>query len=170
MTKTLIWSVVAVLAVAGLGALAYMEFGPREAPVADAASDAVSTAATVAKGGPDPAAAPPAVPSAAPASSAPAAVAATAAPTVDALLGNAAAYDGARVSLVGVILTQCTAGCEFALSDDTGVISVTLEGKAKDRLLPLGKVGKKIAVQGVFRASPRPQIVVDDPNGWQLVK
>ncbi len=170
MTKTMIWSLVAVLAVAGLGALAYMEFGPREAPVADVAPATVSTAPAVAKGGPDPVATLPSAPSAAPGPSAPADVARTASPTVDALLGDAAAYDGTRVSLVGVILTQCTAGCEFALSDDTGVISVTLEGKAKNRLLPLGKVGKKIAVQGAFHASPRPQIVVDDPSGWQLVK
>ena len=169
MTKSMTWIVVGLLVVAGLGALAFTQLAPRP----DRAAAAADASTVGAKGG-SAATAPVAAvssnvagpaPTPAPAPSAPAAT-----PTIDDLIQNAAAYDGATVSLTGLILTQCTAGCEFALSDDTGVLSVQLEGKAKDRLIPLGKVGKKIAVQGVFRASPRPQVVVEDPNGWQLVK
>jgi hypothetical protein len=94
----------------------------------------------------------------------------SATPTIDELIQNQALYEGRPIALRGTILTQCTAGCEFALDDGTGVLSVQLEGKGKDRLIPLGKVGKKIEIQGVFRAAPRPQIVIEDPNGWQFVK
>jgi hypothetical protein len=94
----------------------------------------------------------------------------SATPTIDELIQNQALYEGRPIALRGTVLTQCTAGCEFALDDGTGVLSVQLEGKGKDRLIPLGKVGKKIEVHGVFRAAPRPQVVIEDPNGWQFVK
>jgi len=173
MTKTLIWVLVGVLAATGVGVLAFMEFSPRSAPTMAAAA---GSALSPAKGGAEPVSAAntsagdAAIPTATVTAPAAVPVGLKANPTVDELIQNAAAYDDAAVSLSGAILTQCTAGCEFALSDDTGVISVQLEGKGKDRLLPVGKVGKTIAVQGVFRASPRPQIVIEDPNGWQFVK
>jgi hypothetical protein len=100
----------------------------------------------------------------------PPAAAPSATPTIDELIQNQALYEGSPIALRGTILTQCTAGCEFALDDGTGVLSVQLEGKGKDRLIPLGKVGKKIEIRGVFRAAPRPQVVIEDPNGWQFVK
>lgn len=174
MTKTLVWIVVGVLAAAGIALLAVTELTPKAEPAAAAAAPVSPATTTAAKGGAEPVAVaaptPSPAPAASPPASAPAAFVRKTSPTVDELIQNAAAYDGAPVSLAGVILTQCTAGCEFSLSDDTGVLSIQLEGKGKDRLLPLGKVGKKIAIQGVFHASPRPQVVVDDPNGWQFVK
>ncbi len=187
MNKTILWVVLGVLAVAGISAFVFLDLGhPRVAgaPAAAAAVAAPAAATTV------PTAAP-AVPSATAASivdgtatgsadaqpmatsepaSPPAAVTLSTTPTVDELIQNAAAYEGQPVVLRGTILTQCTAGCEFALDDGTGVLSVQLEGKGKDRLIPLGKIGKKIEVHGVFRAAPRPQIVIEDPNGWQFVK
>jgi hypothetical protein len=183
MSKTLTWVLVGVLAVAGLGLVAFLEFGPRAEPAVSAAptppAEAVagSTERSAVAGalGPSATGQTSGTASAAPegaTSSTSAALPAVLnpAPTVDELIQNAAAYEGAAVSLRGTILTQCTAGCEFALDDGTGVLSVQLEGKGKDRLIPVGKVGKKIAVQGVFRGSPRPQIVIEDPNGWQFVK
>ena len=188
MNKTILWVVLGVVAVAGISAFVFLGLGhPRVAgaPAAAAAVAAPATSKTVAT------ATAPATPSA-PATSgvdgaaagsadaqptaasepvtAPAAVPLSAAPTVDELIQSAVAYEGQAIVLRGTILTQCTAGCEFALDDGTGVLSVQLEGKGKDRLIPLGKVGKKIEVHGVFRAAPRPQIVVEDPNGWQFVK
>jgi uncharacterized protein YdeI (BOF family) len=182
MSKTLIWVLVGVL-VAAVSAAALVEFRPRASSVASAA--AVGEADT--KGGS------PTVPAAAPlvaaeasnpiagpgttqptATSSPvSAMTATAlspTPTVDDLIQNAAAYEGKPISLKGTILTQCTAGCEFALDDGTGVLSVQLEGRGKDRLIPLGKVGKTIQVLGIFRSTPRPQVIIEDPNGWQFVK
>ncbi len=186
MNKTMLWVVLGVVAVAGISAFVFLELGhPRVAgaPAAAAAVAAPATAATVAT------AAVPAAPSAPATSvpgaagsadaqpmatsepvSAPAAATLSSTPTVDELIQNAAAYEGQPVVLRGTILTQCTAGCEFALDDGTGALSVQLEGKGKDRLIPLNKVGKKIEVHGVFRATPRPQIVIEDPNGWQFVK
>lgn len=170
MTKAWIWIVVGVLAAGALGAVAFMEFGPRAeratAPGAAKGSAPAEVSAPLLAARSEPAPA-----SEAPASTDPVpAPARSATPTVDELIQSAAAYEGTAVSLSGTILTQCTAGCEFALDDGTGVLSVQLEGKGKDRLIPLGKVGKKIAIQGVFHAAPRPQIVIEDPNGWQLVK
>jgi uncharacterized protein YdeI (BOF family) len=188
MSKTLIWVLVGVLAVAGAAAVAFVGLRPHDAAVAPAASSAaaagtikavpakaVSAAAPVVAG---PAAEAPATAAASsvasgasttqPAAAAPVTLSTT--PTIDELIQNAAAYEGMPVSLRGTILTQCTAGCEFALDDGTGALSVQLEGKGKDRLIPLNKVGKKIEVHGTFRASPRPQIVIEDPNGWQFVK
>jgi hypothetical protein len=167
MSKTVLWIVVGVLAAAGLAAVAFMEFGPRGEPAAAAPAPASSASAPKI----EPAvAATPVGATASGAASTTVAAALPSAPTIDELIQNVAAYDGAPISLSGTILTQCTAGCEFALDDGTGVLSVQLEGKGKDRLIPLGKVGKKIAVRGTFRASPRPQIVIEDPNGWQFAK
>jgi uncharacterized protein YdeI (BOF family) len=168
MMKTWIWIVVGVLAAGALGAVALLEFGPR--PEREAAVIAKGSAPIVGAqpqtADPSPVSAPAATASV---GSAPAA-ARSASPTIDELIQSAAAYDGATVSLSGTILTQCTAGCEFALDDSTGVLAVQLEGRGKDRLIPLGKVGKRVAVQGAFHAFPRPQIVIEDPNGWQFVK
>ncbi len=166
MSKTLIWVLVGLVAAAGLAVVGFMEFGARPALAVVDSANAKGSVVDVAP-------APSAVPASGSDSSAAAptfAVSPSVAPTIDQLIQNAATYEGAPVSLSGTILTQCTAGCEFALDDGTGVLSVQLEGKGKDRLIPVGKVGKKIAVEGVFRASPRPQIVIDDPNGWQFVK
>lgn len=169
MTKTWIWILVGVLAAGALGAVAFLEFGPRpeQEPAAVIAKGSAPTASAQPQ-----TAAPAAVSAPAGTASAGSAPATTrsASPTIDELIQNAAAYEGAAVSLSGTILTQCTAGCEFALDDSTGVLSVQLEGKGKDRLIPLGKVGKRVAVQGTFHAAPRPQIVIEDPNGWQFVK
>ena len=172
MNKTWIWVFVGVLTVASVGAVAFMQSRPRSessalaTPAAAAsiqaeASAAVAVAPTT-NGGPS-AGSPVTTPAVGTtkAQSAPA--------TIDELIQNAAAYEALPVSLSGAIVTQCVAGCEFALDDGTGVLSVQLEGKAKDRLIPLGKVGKKIAIQGVFHAEPRAQIVIEDPNGWQFV-
>ncbi len=204
MSKSVIWVVLGVLAVAGLSAVAFMQFGPRGEPaalavpalavpasavpvtlgpatplpvipVAAAASISPSAAASADSKGSAPA---PAVVASVPAASSDTGVAAappsaavpSATPTIDELIQNQALYEGSPIALRGTILTQCTAGCEFALDDGTGVLSVQLEGKGKDRLIPLGKVGKKIEIHGVFRAAPRPQIVIEDPNGWQFVK
>ncbi len=163
MMKTWIWIVVGVLAAGALGAVAFLEFGPRP----DRAAPVIAKgSASTAVAQPQPDDLPPASASA---GTAPAA-AQRAMPTIDELIQNAAAYEGATVSLSGTVLTQCTAGCEFALDDGTGVLSVQLEGRGKDRLIPLGKVGKRIAAQGTFHASPRPQVVIEDPNGWQFIK
>jgi hypothetical protein len=187
MSKSLIWVVLGVLAVAGLSVVAVMQFGPRSEPAASAVpASAVPALAVPASAVPvtlGPATPVPVIPVAAAASISPSAstnagVAAaqpsafvpSATPTIDELIQNQALYEGRSIALTGTILTQCTAGCEFALDDGTGVLSVQLEGKGKDRLIPLGKVGKKIEIHGVFRAAPRPQIVIEDPNGWQFVK
>jgi len=214
MNKTLIWIVVGILAVAGLSAVAFMQFGPRSEPAASAvpasavpalaaptsavpasavpvtpvptaASISATAVATAAAATPAAASADskgsapaPVVVAFIPAASSDTGVAAaqpstavpSATPTIDELIQNQALYEGSSIALRGTILTQCTAGCEFALDDGTGVLSVQLEGKGKDRLIPLGKVGKKIEVHGVFRAAPRPQVVIEDPNGWQFVK
>ncbi|MCX6092704.1 MAG: hypothetical protein NTX23_07560 [Candidatus Bipolaricaulota bacterium] len=187
MNKTMLWVVLGVVAVAGISAFVFLELGhPRVAgaPAAAAAVAAPATAATVATAAVPAAPSAPAtsVPGAAAGSadaqsmatsepvSAPAAATLSSTPTVDELIQNAAAYEGQPVALRGTILTQCTAGCEFALDDGTGALSVQLEGKGKDRLIPLNKVGKKIEVHGTFHASPRPQVLVEDPNGWQFVK
>jgi hypothetical protein len=209
MSKSVIWIVLGVLAVAGLSAVAFMQFGPRgepaalavpalavpasavpvsvvptsAVPVIPAPATPVPTAASISASGTAPgssegSAPAPAVVGSVPVSSSDTGVAATqstatvpsATPTIDELIQNQALYEGSSIALRGTILTQCTAGCEFALDDGTGVLSVQLEGKGKDRLIPLGKVGKKIEIHGVFRADPRPQIVIEDPNGWQFVK
>jgi hypothetical protein len=189
MSKSVIWVVLGVLAVAGLSAVAFMQFGPRGEPAASAVpasavpASAVPTAASISASGTAPgssegSAPAPAVVASVPAASSDTGVAAGqstatvpgATPTIDELIQNQALYEGSSIALRGTILTQCTAGCEFALDDGTGVLSVQLEGKGKDRLIPLGKVGKKIEIHGVFRAAPRPQIVIEDPNGWQFVK
>jgi hypothetical protein len=197
MSKTLIWIVVGILAVAGLSAVAFIQFGPRSEPAALAVpASAVPASAVPALAVPTSAVPVPAVPvipvpvipapvipapvaaSISPAASSDTGVAAaqpsaavpSVTPTIDELIQNQALYEGRPIALRGTVLTQCTAGCEFALDDGTGVLSVQLEGKGKDRLIPLGKVGKKIEVHGVFRAAPRPQVVIEDPNGWQFVK
>lgn len=162
MSKSVIWVVLGVLAVAGLSAVAFMQFGPRGEPAASAV----------------PVAPAPAVVASVPAASSDTGVAAarpsvlvpSATPTIDELIQNQTLYEGRPIALRGTILTQCAAGCEFALDDGTGVLSVQLEGRGKDRLIPLGKVGKKIEIHGVFRAAPRPQVVIEDPNGWQFAK
>jgi hypothetical protein len=169
MSKTLIWVVVGILAVAGLSVVAFMQFGPRGEPAALAVPASAVPAPAV------PASAVPVTPvpvTPVPVTPAPAAAAISpsATPTIDELIQNQALYEGSPIALTGTILTQCTAGCEFALDDGTGVLSVQLEGKGKDRLIPLGKVGKKIEIRGTFRAASRPQIVIEDPNGWQFVK
>ncbi len=165
MNKILLWVVVGALAVAGLSAVVFIELGPRggqAAPAGEAlGSDAESTSAAAN------ASAAPEVNQSAPATSS---AAAKAIPTVDELIQNASTYEGMPVALTGTILTQCSAGCEFALDDGTGVLSVQLEGKGKDRLIPSGKVGKTIQVRGVFQSDPRPQVIVEDPDAWQFVK
>jgi len=194
MNKTLIWIVVGILAVAGLSAVAVMQLGSRGKPAASAVpasavpalavpASAVPVAASISPTAPTSASSERSVPTNAAAASVPAASSDTgvaaaqpstavpsATPTIDELIQNQALYEGRPIALRGTVLTQCTAGCEFALDDGTGVLSVQLEGKGKDRLIPLGKVGKKIEVHGVFRAAPRPQVVIEDPNGWQFVK
>jgi hypothetical protein len=192
MSKTLVWIVLGIVAVAGLSAVAFIQFGPRGEPAASAVpalavpASAVPVTPVPASAVPVSAVPPSAVPvipapvaaSISPAASSDTGVAAaqppaavpSATPTIDELIQNQAAYEGRPIALRGTVLTQCTAGCEFALDDGTGVLSVQLEGKGKDRLIPLGKVGKKIEVHGVFRAAPRPQVVIEDPNGWQFVK
>lgn len=201
MSKSVIWVVLGVLAVAGLSAVAFMQFGPRGEPASSAVPALAVPASAVPASAipvsavpatpvpvtPAPAAASadskgsapaPAVVASVPATSSDAGVVAaqpsaavpSATPTIDELIQNQALYEGSPIALRGAILTQCTAGCEFALDDGTGVLSVQLEGKGKDRLIPLGKVGKKIEIHGVFRAAPRPQVVIEDPDGWQFVK
>jgi hypothetical protein len=192
MSKSVIWVVLGVLAVAGLSAVAFIQFGPRGEPAASAvpasavpalavptsAVPVIPAPATPASVIPVPALPVPVAASISPAASSDTGVAAaqpstavpSATPTIDELIQNQALYEGRPIALRGTVLTQCTAGCEFALDDGTGVLSVQLEGKGKDRLIPLGKVGKKIEVHGVFRAAPRPQVVIEDPNGWQFVK
>ena len=198
MNKTLIWIVVGILAVAGLSAVAVMQLGSRGKPAASAVpASAVPALAVPASA--VPASAVPVAASISPAAATsasseststnvigapapavlggagiaiaqPSTAVPSATPTIDELIQNQALYEGRPIALRGTVLTQCTAGCEFALDDGTGVLSVQLEGKGKDRLIPLGKVGKKIEVHGVFRAAPRPQVVIEDPNGWQFVK
>jgi hypothetical protein len=179
MNKTLIWVLVGALAVAGVAAVALVGFRPHKAATAAAASTTVTPSDAQGSSVSTPAAMTPAIQpvsqsttDAAPvaAEAQPAAAARLANPTVDELIQSAALYEGQPVVLRGTILTQCTAGCEFALDDGTGALSVQLEGKGKDRLIPLNKVGKKIEVSGTFHASPRPQVVIEDPNGWQFVK
>jgi hypothetical protein len=199
MNKTLIWIVVGILAVAGLSVVAVMQLGPRGEPAASAVpasavpasagpalavpTSAVPVAASISPAAATSASSERSVPTNAAVASVPAASSDTAVaagqpsatvpgatPTIDELIQNQALYEGRPIALRGTVLTQCTAGCEFALDDGTGVLSVQLEGKGKDRLIPLGKVGKKIEVHGVFRAAPRPQVVIEDPNGWQFVK
>jgi hypothetical protein len=182
MSKTLIWVVVGILAVAGLTAVAFMQFGPRVEPAALAVPASAVPAPAVpasavpvapAPATPVPVTAAPAAASISPSTTAvaqPAAHVPNATPTIDELIQNQALYEGRSIALTGTILTQCTAGCEFALDDGTGVLSVQLEGKGKDRLIPLGKVGKRIEIRGTFRTAPRPQVVIEDPNGWQFVK
>jgi hypothetical protein len=179
MSKTLIWVVVGILAVAGLTAVAFMQFGPRVEPAASAvpapavpapAVPASAVPASVAPTLPAPTSAVPVTPVPVTAAPAAASISPTATPTIDELIQNQALYEGTSIALTGTILTQCTAGCEFALDDGTGVLSVQLEGKGKDRLIPLGKVGKRIEIRGTFRTAPRPQVVIEDPNGWQFVK
>jgi hypothetical protein len=177
MSKTVIWVLVGLLAAAG-AVVAFMEFRPRESSIVSAAvvttssakgsSDTTATAAPAASATPVTAgAAQPEQPVTAPASGS-ATLSTT--PTVDELIQSAAAYEGKSIALKGTILTQCTAGCEIALDDGTGVLSVQLEGRGKDRLIPLGKVGKTIQVVGTFHSSPRPQLVIEEPDGWQFVK
>lgn len=88
--------------------------------------------------------------------------------TIEALIGSADAQDGRVVSLSGTILSQCTAGCQFSLDDGTGVLGVELVGRAKERVLPRGVVGRRISVQGTFQAEPRPHLLVEDPDAWTL--
>jgi len=188
MNKTLIWIVVGILAVAGLSVVAVMQLGPHGEPAASAVpalavpASAVPVSASISPTAPTSAnsesastnvigaPAPAVLGGAGIAIAQPSATVPSATPTIDELIQNQALYEGRPIALRGTVLTQCTAGCEFALDDGTGVLSVQLEGKGKDRLIPLGKVGKKIEVHGVFRAAPRPQVVIEDPNGWQFVK
>ncbi len=88
--------------------------------------------------------------------------------TIQALVERADEKEGRLVALSGTILSQCTAGCQFSLDDGTGVLNVDLVGRAKERLLPRGVVGRRISVRGVFRAEPRPHLLVEDPDGWTL--
>jgi hypothetical protein len=74
-------------------------------------------------------------------------------------------YDGRTVIVRGKITTLCVRGCRFNLDDGTGVLFVQLEGKALERPLPRGSIGKRIEVRGVFHAAPRPILIVDDPDG-----
>ena len=88
--------------------------------------------------------------------------------TVEELIKNGKQYEGSWVLVKGTIITQCMRGCEFALDDGTGVISVQLVGKALDRLIPKGSVGKSAEVTGVFHQAPRPQVAVERINDWSL--
>lgn len=91
-------------------------------------------------------------------------------PTIADLITGATSHEGTTVVLRGAILTQCVRGCEFALDDGTGTVSVQLEGRAESRLLPQGSVGRRVEIRGVFRMDPRPQIVVQDADGWTFVR
>ncbi len=87
---------------------------------------------------------------------------------IEELIKNANKYEGSWVLVKGTIITQCVRGCEFALDDGTGVISVQLVGKALDRLIPKGSVGKQAEARGVFHQAPRPQVAVEGTEDWSL--
>lgn len=89
--------------------------------------------------------------------------------TAGELIKNGNKYQGKVVLVKGTIVTQCIRGCEFALDDGTGVISVQLEGKALDRLLSKGSVGKKVEARGVFHKAPRPRVAVERPEDWRFL-
>ncbi len=74
-------------------------------------------------------------------------------------------YDGRTVLVRGRVTTQCVRGCRFNLDDGTGVLFVELVEGALEQVLPRGSIGRRIEVRGVFRAAPRPVLVVDDPDG-----
>lgn len=87
---------------------------------------------------------------------------------IEELIKNSDKYEGNWVLVKGTIITQCIRGCEFALDDGTGVISVQLVGKALDRLIPRGSVGKQAQARGVFYQDPRPQVAVEGTEDWSL--
>lgn len=74
-------------------------------------------------------------------------------------------YDGTAVIVRGRITTLCVRGCRFNLDDGTGLLFVELVDEALERVLPRGSIGRRIEVRGIFRAAPRPSLVVDDPDG-----
>jgi hypothetical protein len=81
------------------------------------------------------------------------------------LFNDRSRYDGTSVIVRGRITTQCVRGCQFNVDDGTGVLFVELVDEALERVLPRGSIGRRIEVRGIFRAAPRPSLVVDDPDG-----
>jgi hypothetical protein len=61
-------------------------------------------------------------------------------------------------------------GCEFGLADDSGTLSVQLVGPALEQLVPSGSIGKKAEAIGVLSTGDRPQLVVDNPDHWKILK
>ncbi|MCX6094807.1 MAG: hypothetical protein NTY63_08330 [Candidatus Bipolaricaulota bacterium] len=86
------------------------------------------------------------------------------------LIQKGSPYAGRTVRVRGTIITQCMSGCEFGLADDSGTLSVQLVGPALEQLVPSGSVGKKAEAIGILSTGDRPQLVVDDPDHWKILK
>lgn len=89
---------------------------------------------------------------------------------IEELIKNSNKYEGSWVLVKGTIITQCMRGCKFAIDDGTGVINVELVGKALDRLISQGSVGKQAQARGVFHQAPRPLVAVEKPENWDFLK
>jgi|GEM_PF-5625016 len=89
---------------------------------------------------------------------------------IEELIENGDTYEGREVLVKGTIITQCMRGCKFAIDDGTGVINVELVGKALDRLISQGSVGKQARARGVFHQAPRPLVAVEKPENWDFLK
>jgi hypothetical protein len=86
------------------------------------------------------------------------------------LIRKGSPYAGRTVRVRGTIITQCMSGCEFGLADDSGTLSVQLVGPALEQLVPSGSIGKKAEAIGVLSTGDRPQLVVDNPDHWKILK
>ena len=86
------------------------------------------------------------------------------------LIRKGSPYAGRTVRVRGTIITQCMSGCEFGLADDSGTLSVQLVGPALEQLVPSGSIGKKAEAVGVLSTGDRPQLVVDNPDHWKILK
>lgn len=169
----------AIIGVGLAGAWGLGAFGTRSTAVAQ--SPAAAPAPQPAKGTGTPA---PAVAQAAtsvepaqtlvPAAQAPAQTEAPADEIVDVtiwdLIRKGSPYAGRTVRVRGTIITQCMSGCEFGLADDSGTLSVQLVGPALEQLVPSGSIGKKAEAIGVLSTGDRPQLVVDNPDHWKILK
>jgi len=89
---------------------------------------------------------------------------------IEELIENGDAYEEREVLVKGTIITQCMRGCKFAIDDGTGVVNVELVGKALDRLISQGSVGKQAQARGVFHQAPRPLVAVEKPENWDFLK
>jgi hypothetical protein len=85
------------------------------------------------------------------------------------LIKHGADYVGRTLRVRGPIISQCIAGCEFGIADDSGTLSVQLVGAALDRILPGGSVGREVEAVGFIESADRPQLLVEDPGDWHLL-